>query len=247
VPTAPRSVHAVAGHASATLSWLAPWRTGGAPITGYVATSHPASRTCKATRTKRVVTGLRNGTSYTFTVKARNKAGYSANSKPSNKVTPKAVPVTTTTASSSVAFSGKYTGTLSLIIVNNNSTSASPTVTSISGTGTGTDLGTGTLSGSGQVPTTSTNAGFTFTGSGTLAGSNGSLDLSVVSSSANAPDGAGTVTLSGTAEVTGGTGVFATASGTLKFTGSFVISGVDSGSQTPAFTSTLSGTVSLKS
>ena len=36
------------------------------------------------------VTGLTNGTTYTFTVKALNGAGWSAESAPSNAVTPKA-------------------------------------------------------------------------------------------------------------------------------------------------------------
>jgi len=102
------------------------------------------------------------------------------------------------------------------------------------------------LSGSGAVPTTSTNSGFNFTGNGVLTGGSSSLSLSVVSSSANAPDGAGTVTLNGTAKITGGTGTFAHASGTLKFSGAFAITGVDSGSQTPAFSSTISGAISLK-
>lgn len=241
LPAAPRNVTAVGAHASATVKWLAPTTSGSSKITRYTATSSPGGRTCVTTRTTCVVTGLKNGTAYTFKVSATSKVGTGPSSKASNKVTPTAA----VTSPTSVAFTGSYSGTLALLITNDDSTSASATVSSISGTGTGTDLGASKLSGSGQVPDTSTNTGFNFNGTGTLTGATSTLTLSVVSSSANAPDGAGTVTLSGTAKITGGTGTFAHASGTLKFSGAFTITGVDTGSQNPAFNSTISGTINL--
>ena len=51
------------------------------------------------------------------------------------------------------------------------------------------------------------------------------------------------MTLSGTATVTSGTGKWKGAKGTLKFTGSFKVTGVSSGSQSPKFVATLSGSV----
>ena len=379
-PSAPQSVSAAAAKSSAVVSWSAPSSDGGSAITSYVATSHPSSRTCTTTGTTCTVSGLVNGTSYTFTVVARNKVGASTSSLPSKSVTPKAsivsppaltakpsvnltngatvkvsgtnftpndqvflveclatasgqggcdtataTPVTitaagllpsstfkvvtgkigsgtcgttasnlkscvisagnasggdtatapirfqapsvnttttmkaggvttttrpkttttTTPTSNNVSFKGSYSGTFTVLIVNNNSTSGSATVTSLNGSGTGTDLGSSTLSGSGQVPTTATNSGFSFTGSGSLSGSGSTLTVVVVSSSANVPDGAGTGTLSGVAKITGGTGKFAGASGSLQFSGSFNLTGIGSGTQTPSFTSSLSGTINL--
>lgn len=89
-PSAPRSVHAVAGNASATVSWLKPSSSGGAPIKSYLVTSHPSGKTCSSKVLKCRVSGLHNGTAYTFTVVAKNTAGVSPRSTPSNRVTPKA-------------------------------------------------------------------------------------------------------------------------------------------------------------
>lgn len=94
-PTAPRSVHATAANASATVSWAKPSSNGGAAIRSYVVTSHPANRTCTTKATKCTVARLRNGTAYTFTVVAKNRVGAGPRSKTSNKVTPRA-PTTTT-------------------------------------------------------------------------------------------------------------------------------------------------------
>lgn len=91
-PTAPRSVHATAGNASATVRWLKPSSNGGAAISRYVVTSHPTGRSCVTRATKCTVVGLKNGTGYTFTVVARNRVGTGPRSKASNKVTPKAPP-----------------------------------------------------------------------------------------------------------------------------------------------------------
>ena len=52
------------------------------------------------------VTGLTNGTTYTFTVKALNGAGWSAESAPSNAVTPVAPPAPT------IVITGSRDGTL---------------------------------------------------------------------------------------------------------------------------------------
>ncbi len=90
VPGAPTGVTATAGNASATVSWTAPSDDGGAAITGYTATSSPGAFTCTSATTSCTVHGLTNGTGYTFTVTATNKAGTGAASGPSPSVTPMA-------------------------------------------------------------------------------------------------------------------------------------------------------------
>ena len=95
VPDAPTGVSAQPDDASAAVMWTAPSFNGGAPITGYTATSDPDGHTCATTdgaATECTVTGLTNGTAYTFTVTADNEAGTSAVSAPSAAVTARTVP-----------------------------------------------------------------------------------------------------------------------------------------------------------
>ena len=93
-PGAPTSVTAVAGDAQVAVSWSAPPSNGGAPITGYTATSSPGGKTCTWTAgpLSCTVSGLTNGTPYTFTVRATNNAGPGAASVPSTAVTPRTAP-----------------------------------------------------------------------------------------------------------------------------------------------------------
>ena len=90
VPGAPRSVSATAGNASAKVSFSAPSSNGGATITKYTVTASPGGRTATGTGSPITVTGLTNGTRYTFTVKASNSVGTGAASAASNAVTPTA-------------------------------------------------------------------------------------------------------------------------------------------------------------
>ncbi len=92
-PGAATGVTAVAGNGQASVSWQAPVSTGGAAVTGYTVTSSPGAKTCTTTSALGcTVTGLTNGTGYTFTVTATNRAGTGPASSPSAGVTPLGAP-----------------------------------------------------------------------------------------------------------------------------------------------------------
>ena len=91
-PTSPRGVTATAGNTEAELSWTAPTDNGGSAITGYTITSSKGDIVTTTGATTATVTGLTNGTSYTFTVVATNAIGDSSPSEPSNRITPTTVP-----------------------------------------------------------------------------------------------------------------------------------------------------------
>jgi uncharacterized repeat protein (TIGR02543 family) len=96
-PDAPIGVSATSGeNAATTVSWTAP-SDGGSPITAYTATSD-AGQSCTSTATSCSVSGLINGTAYTFTVTATNSIGTSDPSSASSVATP-AAPVVTAPSS----------------------------------------------------------------------------------------------------------------------------------------------------
>lgn len=88
VPGAPTGVAAVAGNAHATVSFVPPSNGGSSPVSSYVVTASPGGATASGPSSPIVVTGLANGTAYTFTVKATNLAGTGPASAPSPPVTP---------------------------------------------------------------------------------------------------------------------------------------------------------------
>ncbi len=89
-PGSPTKVSAVAGNASATLSWSAPASDGGSVITGYVIEPSKGRSLSVGNVSSAAVSGLTNGTTYTFAVAATNSAGTGPASRPSNAVTPSA-------------------------------------------------------------------------------------------------------------------------------------------------------------
>ena len=93
-PGSPTSVVATAGTSSASVAFTAPSDVGyPGSITSYTVTSSPGSFTGTGATSPITVSGLTNGTSYTFTVTATNSTGTSPASAASSAVTPVAPPV----------------------------------------------------------------------------------------------------------------------------------------------------------
>jgi hypothetical protein len=97
-PPAPTNVTAEPLNGSAGVSWTQP-SNGGATITSYTVTPYVGGVAQTATvvngnpaPSSTTVSGLTNGTSYTFTVTATNSVGTSPASAPSNAVIPSAAP-----------------------------------------------------------------------------------------------------------------------------------------------------------
>jgi fibronectin type 3 domain-containing protein len=90
VPGAPSNVTAAAGDRKAVISFTAPSDNGGSSITEYEVTASPGDIRITGTDNPITVTGLTNGASYTFTVRAFNRMGGSSASAPSNTVIPRA-------------------------------------------------------------------------------------------------------------------------------------------------------------
>jgi Domain of unknown function (DUF4082)/Fibronectin type III domain/Bacterial Ig domain len=94
VPGTPTGVSATAGPGRATVNWTAP-TSGGAPtsykVTPYIGTVAQTSATVAAPATSAVVTGLKAGTFYTFTIAGVNEGGTGTESTKSNSVLPTAI------------------------------------------------------------------------------------------------------------------------------------------------------------
>jgi predicted regulator of Ras-like GTPase activity (Roadblock/LC7/MglB family) len=91
VPDAPKEVKATAGNTSASVSFKVPASNGGTPITRYTVVSNTGITTT-GTKSPISVTGLKNGSIYTFKVMATNSQGnssYSAFSTAIKPATPK--------------------------------------------------------------------------------------------------------------------------------------------------------------
>ena len=88
IANAPTIGTATAGSGFASVTFTAPADTGGGAITGYIVVSTPSGITGTGTSSPITVSGLTNGTAYTFKVFATNAYGPSALSAASNSATP---------------------------------------------------------------------------------------------------------------------------------------------------------------
>src|SRR5450759_5047556 len=142
VPGAPTIGTASAGNAQATVIFTVPVSSGGSAITGYTVTSSPGNITGTGTNTPITVTGLTNGTAYTFTVTATNAIGNSVASSASNSVTPTAPSTAPGAPTIRTASAGNTQATVTFTapVSNGGSAITGYTVTSVPGglTGTGT-------------------------------------------------------------------------------------------------------------
>ncbi len=153
-PAAPTGVTATAGNASATVSWTAPPGT----VTSYTVTPFvgttagtPVTVNGSPPTTSTTVSGLTNGTAYTFKVSATNSLGTGPASAASNTVTPAAGSVPGTPTAVTAATAGPGSVTVSWSAPGSSSAITSYTVTPFVGTTAGTPV---TVSGS--PPATST-------------------------------------------------------------------------------------------
>ncbi|MGH3588785.1 MAG: fibronectin type III domain-containing protein, partial [Pseudonocardia sp.] len=97
VPGVPGVPTATASNGQATVSWSAPGNNGGSAINGYLVqpvngAGNPVGAPRPANGTSLVVNGLDNGTTYRFSVQARNTVGTGPASGLSNAVTPLGAP-----------------------------------------------------------------------------------------------------------------------------------------------------------
>lgn len=116
-PTAVAATSTAPG--KATVTFTAPTDNGGSAIVEYIVTSAPGGLTCVTTNPANgcEITGLTNGTPYTFTAVAKNGVGNSPPSLPSAAVTPVGKPSTPTNivatpsnASATISFTAPNTG-----------------------------------------------------------------------------------------------------------------------------------------
>ena len=126
VPSAPTIGVASAGNSSAIVNWSAPSSNGGSAITSYkiYANGSLAVSGISASAVSYSVSGLSNGTAYTFTVSAVNDVGEGAQSSSSNSVTPSTLlasidPMSTTTYPSQSASVASGTTLYDIVGTNN--------------------------------------------------------------------------------------------------------------------------------
>src|SRR5205814_1935410 len=134
VPDAPSGAGGTPGDGLVSVHSSPPASNGGAAITGYTVAATPGGATATTNGATSVdVTGLTDGTAYTFTVTATNSVGTGSASAPSAALTPTAPPPATPAAPSGVVASvagGMSTVTWTPPVPNGTSAITSYTVTS---------------------------------------------------------------------------------------------------------------------
>ena len=103
VPNPPAAPTANAGNGQAVVSWVAPASM--TPITDYRVTASPGGASCTVLALTCTISGLTNGTAYTFKVQAENAAGWGSPSAASAPVTPLAPPPPTPVANMQLTMS----------------------------------------------------------------------------------------------------------------------------------------------
>jgi subtilisin family serine protease len=136
VPGTPTGVSAVAGNASAAVTWTPP-SGGDSAITSYTVIAYGGTIAARTTTvlapaTSVTVTGLTNGTAYTFTVTASTASDAGPPSAASAPITPHTVP-TAPTGVTATSGEGSATLTWSAPIDNGGSAVTSYTVTAYAG------------------------------------------------------------------------------------------------------------------
>jgi Domain of unknown function (DUF4082)/Fibronectin type III domain len=129
-PSAPSNVAALPASSQALVSWTAPSSNGGSPVSGYTITPYIGStaqtpvQVNNGSATSATVTGLTDGTAYTFTVAASNSLGTGPASTASAATTPEdtifdfATPATVDSGdTSSVEVGVKFTASTSGSII----------------------------------------------------------------------------------------------------------------------------------
>ena len=127
VPSAPQLLNAVAGDSSVTLTWTAPISDGGASVTSYKVynsnntINEITTNITRPTSTSATITGLTNGTSKSYIVKAVNTAGAGA-SATSPSVTPNSLITNISSTLSTLSSTPNISATVASLI-----SSTSPT------------------------------------------------------------------------------------------------------------------------
>jgi predicted phage tail protein len=110
IPSAPQSFEVVAGDGQVILSWLAPVSDGGSPILRYEVQKDTNEWLMASSNTGHIFSGLTNGVTYSFKVRAVNAVGSTETT--SREATPSAAPSIPSAVQNLVAISGNSSVTL---------------------------------------------------------------------------------------------------------------------------------------